>query len=215
MFNSTCQSIGKHIWALFALGCIGAAVLSWYTTQANRIFLTTSSPNETYSVNLKGNPGRALVMRTEVRADVYKAGNPFLRDVWLHTTRDSFALSFEAGFPNHRWLSENVVEFYRPGYFESGADHLEVKNQTDNPIKHLRVESFNKFLILDLQPKSSVSLEVPFPRGDWQWFFVEGSFGDGKWIGENSKKFARHGTQRRPLNYQIILTNETSIIQTR
>lgn len=209
------QLTGKLIWALFALGCIGAALFSWYLSQSNRIFLATNSPNKTYAVNLKGNPGRALVMGNEVWADIYKDGNLVLRDVWLHTTRNSFDLSFEAGFPDHRWLSENVVEFYRPGYFERGADHLEVKNQTDTPVKYLRVESYNKFLILDLQPKSSVSLKVPLPRADWQWFFVEGSSLDGKLIPENSKKFDRHGTQRQTANYQIVFTTAGSIIEMR
>ena len=58
----------------------------------------------------------------EVRADVSKAGQLFVSDIWLHRAEDSFDLSFEAGFPDVRWLTDNIVEFYRPEYFDQGAD---------------------------------------------------------------------------------------------
>lgn len=105
-------------------------------------------------------------MPNEVRADVSKAGQLFVSDIWLHRAEDSFDLSFEAGFPEVRWLTDNIVEFYRPEYFDQGADSLTVENNAGKLIKYLRVQSGNKFLIFELGSGKSISLKIPAARGD-------------------------------------------------
>jgi len=110
--------VQKRSTGLIASGCFGVAfaglLLSFtYCSQRGQaVFFTTSSPGHTYEVKLKGNEGRVLLISNEVSVDVLKAGRPFLLDLWLHSAKNSFDLSFEAGYPDVRWRSKNVVEFY-------------------------------------------------------------------------------------------------------
>jgi hypothetical protein len=162
-------------------------------------FLTTTSPDHAYTVSLKGNKGRPLIISNEIRADVYKAGQSFVSNIWLHETGDSFDLSFEAGFPDVRWLAGNVVEFYRPQYFDRGADSLVVENRTGKLIKYLRLQSENKFLVFELESGTSIPLQIPVARGDSQWIAVEGAFADGIEIPFKSGSFDK----RQHSNYRI------------
>lgn len=99
---------------------MGLLLLSsiYWSQRWQAVFFTTNSPSHTYEVKLKGQKGRPLVLTNEVRADVFKGGRPFISDVWLHSTQDALDLSFEAGYPDTRWVTENIVEFYRKQYYE-------------------------------------------------------------------------------------------------
>src|SRR5678815_4508899 len=116
-------------WTFVVLGVLALiGVGRFWFKQRSQEFLTTTSPDHTYTVRLKGSKGRPLIVPNEVRAEVSKAGQLFVSDIWLHRAEDSFDLSFEAGFPEVRWLTDNIVEFYRPEYFNQGADSLTVEN---------------------------------------------------------------------------------------
>ena len=187
-------------------------VLLWIKSKRG-VFLTTTSPQNTFSVSLKGGKGRPLIIPNEVKADVFKLGQPYVSDIWLHSTEDSFDLSFEKGFPNVRWVAESTLEFYQPQYFEKGTDSLVVANRAAGPIKYLHVQSENKFLLFELKPGSSVSLVIPAPRGDLQLIALQGSFLDGKEIPFNSKDFNRRSTQQKHSRYEITIDESSSIIQ--
>lgn len=179
----------------------------WFK-QRSQEFLTTTSPDHTYTVRLKGSKGRALIMPNEVRADVSKAGQLFVSDIWLHRAEDSFDLSFEAGFPEVRWLTDNIVEFDRPEYFDQGADSLTVENKAGKLIKYLRVQSENKFLIFELGSGESISLKIPAARGDSQSIAVAGAFDDGLEIPFKSGSFDK----RQHSNYHIgVALSDTTI----
>lgn len=187
----------------------------WLTTRQRDVFLKTTSPQKTYAVELTGNKGRAFVLPNEVRADVFKLGQPFAANLWLHSASDAFDLSFEAGFPHVRWVSESAIEFYRAEYFEKGSDSLQVSNRGEKSIKYLRVQSVNTFLLFDIQPGTSALLKIPAPRGDRQWIAVAGSLTDGPAIPFNSKLFDRHSRQRQHTEYELVITNSNSVISER
>lgn len=206
----------RPLW-IFVIGGVCLVILGlrfWMNTK-NAVFLRTTSPNNTYSVVLKGDKGRPWIIASTVRADVFKHGQPSISDIWLHSTEDTFDLSFEAGFPNVRWLDDSTVEFYRAQSFADGADSLVVLNRAAKSIEYLRIQAVNKFLLLDMQPGASVSLEVPAPRSDWQDIALQGAFTGGKQITFNSKAFDRHSTQRKRFAYQILIDDSGSIIETR
>lgn len=199
---------------LFLVVSLGLALFSagYWLLKAQSVFSTTSSPNHTYTVSLKGSKARALLMRNEVRADVSKEGQPFISDIWLHSARNAFDLSFEVGYPDVRWPTENLVEFYRQQYFEKGFDLLTVRNSSRKPIKYIRVQSLNKFLLFDFEPGTSVSLRIPSPRGDSQWIAVEGVFSDGQIVPFNHQDFDRRSTQLNRFEYQIEISSSGSSI---
>lgn len=199
----TKPSLGRLGWLGFICSVSILLLGLGYWLHSDPVFLATSSPNKTYLIKLKGDKGRAFVLPNEVRVDVFKAGSPFISDVYLHSARDAFDLSFEAGFPDVRWSVDNIVEFYRSQYFEKGADSLLVANKTAKPIKWLRIQSENKFLLFDIQPGTSSTLEIPATRTDSQWIALEGAFYDGKEIKFTSKSFDRRHTQRQRFLYEV------------
>lgn len=212
--SSTANSFSNRFapslfWTFVVLGVLVLIVVGrLWIKQRTQEFLTTASLDQTYTVRLKGNKGRPLIIPNEVRADVFKAGQLFVSDIGLHQTGDSFDLSFEAGFPEVRWLTDNVVEFYRPQYFDLGVDSLTVENKTGKPIKYLRVQSVNKFLIFELGAGKSISLKIPAARSDSQWIVVAGVFADGLEIPFKSGSFAK----RQHSNYHIgVALSDTTI----
>lgn len=212
--SSTTKSFSKRFapsvfWAFVVLGVLALIVVGrFWIKERTKEFLTTTSPDHTYTVRLKGNKGRPLIIPNEVRADVSKAGQLFVSDIWLHQTEDSFDLSFEAGFPDVRWLTDNIVEFYRPEYFDRGADSLTVDNNAGKLIKYLRVQSENRFLIFELGSGKSISLKIPAARGDSQWIGVAGAFADGIEIPFKSGSFDK----RQHSNYHIrVAPSDTNI----
>ena len=203
-----------RIVSIFVVVGLSALILGVLWIKSKRaMFLTTASPHNTFSVKLKGDKGRPLIIPNEVRADVFKFGQPYISDIWLHSTGDSFDVSFESGFPNVRWLNDRTVEFYRPEYFEKGVDSLLVSNRAARTIKYIRVQSENKFLLFELPTGTSVSLNIPAPRGDSQWIALQGAFLDGKEIPFNSKTFNRRSTQRQHSVYEISIEESGSIIE--
>jgi hypothetical protein len=190
------------------IGCciLGLVVAAYYGLQGKTsVFFTTSSPSGTYSVSLKGDGRRTLILSHEVRADVLKSGRPYISDIYLHSSHNAFDLSFEAGFPNARWLSDNTLEFYLGEYFERGSDSLIIKNSGDKAVKYLRVQGLNNFLIFDIEPGSSISVQIPAARGDSQSIAVWGVFSDGQGIDFYQKSFDRHSTQRVHHTYQVLI----------
>ena len=190
------------------IGCciVGLIAAVYYYLHRPSVFFTTSSPSGTYSVSLKGDGRRTLLLYHEVRADALKSGGPFISDVHIHSTYNAFDLSFETGFPDARWLGNNALEFYRAEHFERGSDSLIIQNSSDKAIKYLRAQGVNKFLIFDIEPRSSISVQMPAPRGDTQGIAVWGAFNDNQEIVFSQKGFDRHSTQGVHTNYQIRIT---------
>ena len=194
---------------LVVLGILAVIVgARFWVKERTQEFLTTTSPDHTYTVRLKGSKGRPLIIPNEVKADVSKVGQLFVSDIWLHQAEDSFDVSFEAGFPHVRWIADNTVEFYRLDSFDRGADSLTVENNTGKLIKYLRVQSENKFLIFELGSGKSISLKIPAARGDSQWIAVAGAFADGLEIPFKSGSFDK----RQHSNYHIrVALSDTTI----
>lgn len=192
--------------------CASLFLVRFWINSRHGVFLTTTSPDHTYAISLKGNKGRPLLIPNQVSADVSKSGQPFLSDIRVHEAWDSFDLPFEAGFPDVRWLTDNVVEFYRPEYFESGADSLQVQNEAAKPIKYMFVQAHNKFLVFDLQPGASVSLEISAPRGDSRSIALWGAFADETEVVSTCGIFDRRFRKRVRSTYKISVGNAGATI---
>jgi len=159
-----------------------------------------------------GRKERPLFFTNEVRFEVLKNGRLFMPDQYLHSG-DAFDLSFEAGYPDQRWLGENIVHFYRQQYFYEGKpDVLIVVNKTNKVIKYLIIYSTDKFLMFDLQPGSETQLFASPPRGDISSFSVLGEFAEGR----SFKKGAGFRILKQldgPFTYHIYITDDGSTIE--
>jgi len=174
-----CGILGVGLWILW----VRIAV-------ASSVFLTTTSPAQTYTVNIAGKKDRprfpALV--NTVRFSVTKGSETFLVNQYLHSG-DWFDPSFAILYPQHNWPNENVLHLFREEYFSGGEPgRLIVKNSSGETIKYLLVISHDAHLLFDVQSNSQIELKVPPPRGDIFYISVEGQFNDArlqKRVGQN------------------------------
>ena len=201
---------------LVGLGVILLSVVliarSWMNKNT-AIFTTTTSPQNTYSVNLKGAKGRPFLLPYAVSADVYKLGEPYVTTVLLHEAWDFMDESFELAYPEMRWVGNNVVEFYGP--HDLGNDVLIVQNRSSKPVKCLSVYRGNKFLVMDLRPGASLSLQVPKTNSDSQWMTLDGVLEDGTRIRRHYETYGRRNTKEADCTYVASIFDSGATIETR
>jgi hypothetical protein len=164
-------------------------------------WLTTSSPNKTYIVEMTGDKGRGgFFIMSEVRYNVIKNGQAIVKDAYAHSG-DSMDISFELAYPEHAWISENILRFWRNHHlpeYKGKYDVLLISNETDKAIKHLRIYAQDMFLIFDIQPRSTLKLSFSHPYVNG--VSGEGEFDDGQriWYGAT---FPLEKELNEPLRY--------------
>ncbi|MEQ1643152.1 MAG: hypothetical protein ABL959_06885 [Pyrinomonadaceae bacterium] len=143
-------------------------------------FFSTTSPDATYIVNLYGQKERPALLTVEVGAVVLKDGQVFWRYQALHAG-DAMDISFELGWPDHQWIGENALQFYRKENYTDSKYELALilVNTSDKVVRHLKLNCEDKFLVFDMEPKSEIRLKIPPSKGDSQSVSVTGKFDDG------------------------------------
>ena len=203
------SEINRFRWRTFVVIALAATALalSLYKIVAEPpVFFTTHSPSGVYTIHLSGQKERPVWFTVEVGFDVLKDGKAFWTDQHLHSG-DAMDLSFEAGWPDHRWIGENVLQFYREKNFTEfkNPQNIVLVNRTKKVVKHLFLACSDKFLVFDLQPGSEIKLAASPPKGDLSGVFVEGEFYDGHSL-KNSAVFEVKGRQL-PLMYVVHITD--------
>jgi hypothetical protein len=135
-----------------------------------------------------------------VRFNLIENGQTIIRNAYAHSG-DWMDISFELAYPEHAWVSENVIRFWRnPDGREDKSDTLLVSNDTDKAIKYLKIYAKDMFLVFDMQPKSSLRLSFSHqPEGSW--IDCEGAFEDGQRIEDNGVGFSRNDKLDEPMHY--------------
>ncbi len=179
------------------VGIIGYKLFSKPT-----VWLSTSSPNKTYTVELTGNKGRGgFIIYAVVRHNVIKHGQTIIKDALTHYG-DSMDISFELAYPEYAWVDENVIRFWRnPDRPEQDkTDTLLVSNDTDKTIRYLKINTKDMFFIFDIQPRTTLKLSFSRqPEGNH--IGCEGEFDDGQQIGSNWVSFQNENKLHEPLRY--------------
>lgn len=178
-------------------------------------FLTTTSPNGTYVVQLSGRKDRTTlpVIYHRVRFSVSKNGRSFLTNRYLYSG-DWLDPTFGILYPRQIWASDSALHFQRPGGSGASAPgRLVVVNRASKEIKYLRVESIDLFLLFSMQPGSTIYLNAAPPRGDFIWVSVAGEFSDGRAVKETAASFLVPNEARGPFTYHIFITDDGSIIE--
>lgn len=173
-------------------GVLGVGLwLLWLRIAAiNSVFLTTTSPAQTYTVRISGrqNRPRLPVVTHMAWFSVTRGSEAFLVNEYLHSG-DWLDPSFDIAYPQQNWPSENVLHLFREESFSGGEpNRIIVKNSSGESLKYLLVVSIDAHLLLDVRPKSQIELKVPPQRGDVFFVSVEGQFNDGhahKRVGQN------------------------------
>lgn len=173
---------------------------------ASRVWFSTTSPNKTYTIELTGDKGRGgILFYSTVRFNALRNGQPIVRDAHAHSG-DFMDNSFELTYPEHEWVSDNVVRFWGPN---SASDQLVVSNHSGKAIKFLKLYASDMFLIFDLQPNSTLQLS-PSHQSWATWIASEGEFIDGQPISGNGVNFLLRPGRDDPLRYCISI-NENGL----
>ena len=175
-------------------------------------FLTTSSPDKTYTVSLKGQKTKPIFFTAEVRYDVSKKGAPLLSDEFL-SSADGLDFPFEFLYPNNRWLNEQTIQFYREENFrETAPDTVIIENNTGKTIKYVLIDSNEIVLFFEMQQGFKNSIPSSQSKGDSKWLIVEGEFADGTSVSEFSDDFDLRG-RREPRTFRVDLRADKTTVE--
>jgi hypothetical protein len=179
-----------------------AAGVVTYKWMFESVWLTTSSPNKTYTVELTGNKGRGgLIIPSVVGYKVFKDSQIMAKNSWVHSG-DWMDISFELAYPEHAWVSENVIRFWRNPHIPEEKDKFDVlliSNDTDKTIKYLEVKARDMFFVFDLQPNSTLRLSST--HQSWSYgIWIGGEFEDGENI-EYGTGFTHRDKLNKPLRH--------------
>ncbi len=178
--------------------CLLASLISYSLFfKPQPTFLTTVSPDRTYTVSLKGQKSRPIFFTATIRFDVLKNGASMLSDKFLYSA-DGMDIPFETWYPNHRWLNEQSIQFYREQNFrDAPPDTIVVANNTGKTIKYAKIDSIDIVIFFEMQPGFKVSIPASQSKGESKWLSVKGEFSDGTNISEFGTDFNknRHETK--------------------
>ena len=196
----------KLVASLAVSACaLTAGIVVYRLSSQPTVWLSTSSPDKTYTVELTGNKSRSFYHA--VRFNVIKNGQATVEDAHAHSG-DWMDISFELAYPERAWVDENVLRFWRgPERVErAGFDTLLIANKTNKAIKYLRVSAKDLFLVFDIQPGSTSRLSPS--RQSWQaWVDCDGEFEDGRRIRCDGVNFSHHDRSNEPLTYCMSVTD--------
>jgi hypothetical protein len=139
------------------------------------------SPNGNYTVNVIGVLTRPTNMfiqhpvKFEVRSE--NTGLTARGDLYMG---DSYDEGFEEKYPQHNWRAENILRFFaQPIRQSNGQVTATITNDSSRQIAYLKIIFVDLFLIFDLKPQQTVSLDArPYPS-DRVFLSVAGEFRDG------------------------------------
>jgi hypothetical protein len=147
------------------------------------VFLSTSSPNKTYIVELTGNKSSPSVpfVDHETRFNLFKGDQPLVKNAYL-SRYDWFDSGVDEMYPEHKWISDSVLRLSSDiSKSEKVSDYLVVSNKTNKTIKYLRIVAGDMLFIFEMPPNSKSKFSVPY-LGDLPWVTGEGEFADGQHI---------------------------------
>ena len=164
----------------------------------SHVWLSTSSPSGTYTVELTGNKSRSFYH--VVRFNLIKNGQPVIENAYAHSG-DWMDISFELAYPEHAWVNENAIRFWRnPDVPDDKSDTLLISNDTGKVIRYLKIYAKDMFLVFDVQPKSSHRLSFSH-QYEGSWIDCEGEFDDGQRIEASGVSFSRSDKLNEPMRY--------------
>jgi hypothetical protein len=197
---------------LVAILTLGVAIL--VSSAQSRVWLSTSSPNKTYTVQLTGSKFRPKVpgVEHEARFNLLKGSEPLVKNACVDSY-DWFDSDFAEMYPEHKWVTESVLRFgYKLAKSEQSIDSLTVSNRTDKPVRYLKITIGDMLFIFDLPASSATKLAVPH-QGWLSWVAAEGAFSDGQSLPVNGVNFFRRDRLNGPLQYCLSVSESRISIE--
>jgi hypothetical protein len=176
------KSIGLIVGVSIFLVTLVAGIMIHWRFAYYRVWLSSTSPNQKYTVELTGDKGRGgFLIYSVVKYNILVNGEPLTRDRILHRG-DAMDISFELAYPEHAWIDENTLRFWSNRHRrEDNLDTLLISNNTDKVIGFLQLKAWDMFFVFDVQPRSQLKLSFTH-RSEGKGIWVEGEFEDGSLI---------------------------------
>lgn len=183
---------------VFLVTLVAGITIYWRCTYP-RVWLTSTSPNGKYTVELTGDKGRGgILIPSVVKYNILVDGKLLTRDRPVHSG-DAMDISFELAYPEHAWIDERTLRFWSNRHRrEDLLDTLLVSNNTGKTIKFLRIKTWDMFFVFDVQPNSKLKLAFTH-RSEGKQISAEGEFEDGSLI--NYGVYSLENRSRDPLGY--------------
>lgn len=197
--------------AIYILGvAVILGIIAFAIFAQTPVWLSTSSPNKTYTVELRGNKSRPRIplIEHQTRFTLLKNGQATIKNAFVDSY-DWFDSAFENSYPQHIWVNDSVLRFgLNVAESEKSPDSLAISNDAGKPIKYLIITALDMVFVFDMPPKSNIKLPVPHER--WlSWITCEGEFNDGQQISWKGVNFFHQDQIREPLRYCITINEES------
>jgi hypothetical protein len=205
---------------IFLLIMAGLTALFYLGMENPPVSLSLQSANKIYTVQLNEKADRFLLpihlgtrsFNSEVRFTALKGEQSLAKDEMLW----SDSSDNRQDVYKYHWISDSIIKYGEiiESVPESKMDEVTVTNETNQSINYLVVEANEKFLILDIQPQSSVKF-LAYPQSWLNWISGEGKFSSGKAIPFVGKNF-RIGDDREshvPKHYCVSIKDNEMLIQ--
>ena len=196
--------------AIFVLTLVAGFAIYWkYGKRV--VWLSSTSPNQKYTVELTGDKGRGgFLIPSFVKSNMLIGGERVAADQYVHSG-DAMDISFELAYPNHAWTNENTLQFWSDYHRrEDNLDVLLVSNNTNKVIRYLQIKTWDLFFVFEVQPRSQVKLFFTH-RTEGKTISVAGKFDDGARV-EYSDHFPEH-RNKEPLTYCVAIDYERTTVQ--
>jgi hypothetical protein len=167
--------------AIFLVTLVAGIMIHWRFANY-RVWLSSTSPNQKYTVELTGDKGRGgFLIYSVVKYNILVDGELLTRDRVAHYG-DAMDISFELAYPEHAWIDENTLRFWSNRHRRvDKLDTLLISNPTDKVISYLRIKAWDMFFVFDIKPHSQLKLSFTH-RSEGKGISVEGEFDDGSLI---------------------------------
>lgn len=166
--------------SIFLMTLVAGTIIHWRFTYY-RVWLSSTSPNQKYTVELTGDKGRGGLLYAVVKYNILVNKELVTSDRLLHYG-DAMDISFELAYPEHAWIGENTLRFWSNRHrSEDNLDTLLISNKTNKVIRFLRIKTWDMFFVFDVQPRSGLKLSFTH-RSEGKGISVEGEFEDGSII---------------------------------
>ena len=197
------KSIAVLIVAAVLVGTFAAGITIrwWFADPA--VWLSSTSANHKYTVELTGDKGRGCILiPSVVNYNILVDGNRLTRNRLAHSG-DAMDISFEIAYPEHAWIDNNTLRFWSNRHRrEDNLDTLLISNNTHKVVRFLRITAWDMFFVFDVQPYSQLELFFTH-RSEGKGILVEGEFEDGSLI-DYGVGFLESGSDG-PLGYCMTL----------
>ena len=173
--------------------------------------LTTTSPNKTYRVHMQDR--EAVGFEHVVHFNVAKNEQPLIENEIFYSDSSEFI------YPElkYSWAGENVLRF---GELDSSVkpDEVSITNQTDKIVRYLKIDAGNSYLLLELQPQTTIRLgdrPQTDKRADMSWLGGFGKFVDGRSFSNWGMNFHISGKYTSPAHYCVFIRERDVIVQSK